>query len=107
MLLQVSLERKNANITYDSSLTTPEDLRAAIDDMGFDATLDDSSIELACLIRVDGMTCMSCVRNIEGETLKSSVLAVYLYFSVCIVFLWVRVSSTKQFGIKFEISHNL
>ncbi|XP_034247401.1 copper-transporting ATPase 1 isoform X2 [Thrips palmi] len=65
--IKVSLEKKNANITYDPRMTTAAELVTTIDDMGFEATLaDNNSIELSCLIRVDGMTCMSCVRNIEG-----------------------------------------
>lgn len=41
--LQVSLEDKNAVIIYDSKLQTPVTLQEAICDMGFDATLADSS----------------------------------------------------------------
>lgn len=41
--LQVSLEDKSAVIIYDSKLQTPVTLQEAICDMGFDATLADSS----------------------------------------------------------------
>ncbi|XP_071298819.1 copper-transporting ATPase 1 isoform X4 [Agelaius tricolor] len=41
--IQVSLEDKNAVIIYDSKLQTPVTLQEAICDMGFDATLADSS----------------------------------------------------------------
>ncbi|KAK3929334.1 Copper-transporting ATPase 1 [Frankliniella fusca] len=64
--IKVSLEMKKASIVYDPNVTTAEELRVLIDDMGFDAKLEDNGIELPCQIRVEGMTCMSCVRNIEG-----------------------------------------
>ncbi|KAF2977405.1 hypothetical protein EK904_006503 [Melospiza melodia maxima] len=41
--IKVSLEDKNAVIIYDSKLQTPVSLQEAICDMGFDATLADSS----------------------------------------------------------------
>ena len=37
--IKVSLTEKQAAIEYDEAVTTPEDLRAGIEDMGFDATL--------------------------------------------------------------------
>lgn len=41
--LKVSLENKNAAIIYNPAQQTPESLRDAIDDMGFDAALSDTS----------------------------------------------------------------
>nr|XP_056715148.1 copper-transporting ATPase 1 [Euleptes europaea] len=104
----VSLLHHNGTIEYDPMLTSPDDLRTAIEDMGFDASLiapaksdpialqtqpsqemlaesqDNkfSSVELhsklspahvkqeskepsKCYIQVTGMTCASCVANIE------------------------------------------
>uniref|UniRef100_A0A0P6IYJ0 Copper-transporting ATPase 1 n=2 Tax=Heterocephalus glaber TaxID=10181 RepID=A0A0P6IYJ0_HETGA len=99
--IQVSLENRNGIIEYDPLLTSPETLKEAIEDMGFDATLSDineplgviaqPSLEIPllpstnelnkkmtpvhnkeeqktsskCYIQVTGMTCASCVANIE------------------------------------------
>ncbi|MFT7809850.1 copper-transporting ATPase 1 [Arapaima gigas] len=99
---KVSLTSHNGTFEYDPLLTTPEELRTAIEDMGFDAFLPEinslvttpqldipSSSERAsvkekeaepvavqggrggaqaiskCFIQVGGMTCASCVANIE------------------------------------------
>ncbi|XP_060105207.1 copper-transporting ATPase 1 [Heteronotia binoei] len=104
----VSLLHHNGTIEYDPILTSPDDLKNAIEDMGFDASLTGlatsdamvlqtqpsqeklaesqnntfSSVELhsrlspahnkqeskepsKCYIQVTGMTCASCVANIE------------------------------------------
>ncbi|KAL8181249.1 UNVERIFIED_CONTAM: ATPase Cu transporting protein 7A [Gekko kuhli] len=104
----VSLLHRNGTIEYDPMLTSPDDLKTAIEDMGFEASLtvpttsdftavqtqasqeklaesqDNkfSSVELRsrlspahnrqeskepskCYIQVTGMTCASCVANIE------------------------------------------
>lgn len=85
--IKVSLSDKEAHIVYDPTLTSPGSLRDQIDDMGFEATLArESSIEsefdrlasrqsstrsvqseLVCQIAVKGMTCQSCVKNIESN----------------------------------------
>ncbi|XP_036893849.1 LOW QUALITY PROTEIN: copper-transporting ATPase 1-like, partial [Sturnira hondurensis] len=98
----VSLANSNGTVEYDPLLTSPETLRKAIEDMGFDATLPDTNEPLVviaqpssemphltstnefhtkmmtpvhdkedvktsskCYIQVTGMTCASCVANIE------------------------------------------
>ncbi|XP_030606657.1 copper-transporting ATPase 2 [Archocentrus centrarchus] len=112
----VSLKEEKGTITFDPSLTEPEQLRAAIEDVGFDASLQEpiksiqsheksqlvssglsdmlasrprvssgtgsqvpsasshpSSPEMRvqkCFICVTGMTCASCVANIERNLLK-------------------------------------
>ncbi|XP_041699280.2 copper-transporting ATPase 2 [Coregonus clupeaformis] len=118
----VSLNEEKGTVTFDSNLTQPEELRAAIEGMGFDASLIESgsaetlptpplqrpktplspyspkmahsssdltktsingssgSTKMAtageegkvqkCFIRVTGMTCASCVANIERNLLK-------------------------------------
>lgn len=81
--INVSLETKSASISYNPMKTSPQELCTVIDDMGFETVLSESSTadgfdELAlrggmgdqtaghvCVIAVDGMTCMSCVRHIE------------------------------------------
>ncbi|XP_056122890.1 copper-transporting ATPase 2 [Rhinichthys klamathensis goyatoka] len=111
--IKVCLQEKNGIVTYDSSVTCPEELRAAIEDMGFEAWLDQdsgvcevpSSSQMSsgvkhlpsqghtsksslseitkdnlcgsegretrkCFVHVTGMTCASCVANIERNLLK-------------------------------------
>uniref|UniRef100_A0A2K6AXY4 Copper-transporting ATPase 1 n=1 Tax=Macaca nemestrina TaxID=9545 RepID=A0A2K6AXY4_MACNE len=100
--IRVSLANSNGTVEYDPLLTSPETLRGAIEDMGFDATLSDTneplvviaqpSLEMPlltstnefytkgmtpvqdkeeaktsskCYVQVTGMTCASCVANIE------------------------------------------
>uniref|UniRef100_A0A672RHE7 P-type Cu(+) transporter n=1 Tax=Sinocyclocheilus grahami TaxID=75366 RepID=A0A672RHE7_SINGR len=80
---QVSLANHQGTFEYDPLVTTPEELRAAVEDMGFDAFLPGKCIfcllissgasdaEPAtntiskCFIQIGGMTCASCVANIE------------------------------------------
>ncbi|XP_013864257.1 copper-transporting ATPase 1 [Austrofundulus limnaeus] len=101
---RVSLVDHQGTFEYDPLLTSPEELRKAIDDMGFDATLPETNSLLPveehsfsrspglarvhekeldddcrnkilqgptgdtpskCYIQVGGMTCASCVANIE------------------------------------------
>jgi Cu+-exporting ATPase len=59
--ISVSLENKLANVSYVPFLTSPQAVCDAIDDMGFDAALNQN-----VRISVEGMTCQSCVRSIEG-----------------------------------------
>ncbi|XP_034720286.1 copper-transporting ATPase 2 [Etheostoma cragini] len=114
--ITVSLKEGKGTITFDPSLTAPEQLRAAVEDMGFDASLEEpalaknsqgpeksrpvtsglhdlSDLQLAnklevsngtgsyatsgretkvqkCFICVVGMTCASCVGNIERNLRK-------------------------------------
>nr|XP_010986032.1 copper-transporting ATPase 1 [Camelus dromedarius] len=100
--IRVSLANGNGTIEYDPLLTSPETLRQAIEDMGFDASFSDTNEPLVviaqsssemplltatnefhtkmmtpvhdkeeaktsskCYIQVTGMTCASCVANIE------------------------------------------
>ncbi|XP_064814966.1 copper-transporting ATPase 1-like [Oncorhynchus masou masou] len=88
---KVSLANHRGAFEYDPLLTQPEELRVAIEDMGFDAFLPEtnslltvpvirppSSCSLSpegvkeppdtlakCFIQIGGMTCASCVANIE------------------------------------------
>ncbi|XP_021009003.1 copper-transporting ATPase 1 isoform X1 [Mus caroli] len=92
--IHVSLANSTGTIEYDPLLTSPETLREAIEDMGFDAALPAdmkeplvviaqpsletpllpssnepenvmTSVQNKCYIQVSGMTCASCVANIE------------------------------------------
>ncbi|XP_061899473.1 copper-transporting ATPase 2 isoform X2 [Entelurus aequoreus] len=105
----VSLKHGKGTINFDPDLTGPEHLRVAIEDLGFDASLEEpgsavrnpeeplsrelsdpsdwqSSCKLGngagflssdstakgqkCYVSVTGMTCASCVANIERSLLK-------------------------------------
>ena len=78
--IAVNLEKAEAVVWYDAKQTHPAELRDQIEDMGYDASLTaqnesehlpgDSS--QTCLIRVEGMTCQSCVKNIEGNIGKQN-----------------------------------
>ncbi|XP_048090546.1 LOW QUALITY PROTEIN: copper-transporting ATPase 2 [Alosa alosa] len=108
--IRVSLTEEKGMVTFNPTLTSAEELRDNIEDMGFEAKLEKESIstdkrtttksnsksfphrspqpsdDLAakvasdqqpcegttqkCFIRVTGMTCASCVANIERSLLK-------------------------------------
>ncbi|XP_029627813.1 copper-transporting ATPase 1 isoform X2 [Salmo trutta] len=94
--VKVSLANHRGAFEYDPLLTQPEELREAIEDMGFDAFLPETNCLLTvpvisppsscslspeldaaqgvkkppdtlakCFIQIGGMTCASCVANIE------------------------------------------
>lgn len=80
--IKVNLTEKAGYIDYDANITDPYQIANDIDDMGFECTYelrDDEQIAanilngaaskssiLSTRINVNGMTCQSCVRNIEG-----------------------------------------
>ncbi|BFZ14956.1 hypothetical protein BsWGS_17994 [Bradybaena similaris] len=73
--ISVSLEKKMATLVIDPGLISPEESAEAIDEMGFTAKVlspfpsspsSHSLSQAVTQIRVEGMTCQSCVRNIEG-----------------------------------------
>lgn len=81
--IRVVLEEKAGYIEYRIRETTPQELADAIEDMGFTASLPMSNnvtktettntpifvpATKTCNIHVDGMTCLSCVKNITGES---------------------------------------
>uniref|UniRef100_A0A8D0V1F8 Copper-transporting ATPase 1 n=2 Tax=Sus scrofa TaxID=9823 RepID=A0A8D0V1F8_PIG len=55
--IRISLANGKGTVEYDPLLTSPETLREAIEDLGFDASLS-------------GMTCASCVHKIESTLTK-------------------------------------
>ncbi|XP_046684089.1 copper-transporting ATPase 1 isoform X3 [Homalodisca vitripennis] len=63
--IKVSLQNKNAKISYNSLRTDPQRIKEAIEDMGFDASLPES--ERTTVIHIEGMTCQSCVNNIQSK----------------------------------------
>ncbi|KAM4700201.1 copper-transporting ATPase 2 [Discoglossus pictus] len=101
--INVCLEQSNAVIDYNSSAITPQNICEEIEDMGFDASISEikqPSSSLKCgyygeeivKIRIEGMTCQSCVNTIEGKIGKiqgvrkikvslSSQEAIIMYYS--------------------------
>ncbi|KAJ8246747.1 hypothetical protein GJAV_G00254930 [Gymnothorax javanicus] len=105
--IEVSLSEGRGTVCYDPALTNPEQLRVAIEDMGFNASVPESTSQAVgpippgfieesvsvsleppdtsyvinvhsseevktqkCFIHVTGMTCTSCVANIERSLQK-------------------------------------
>lgn len=72
--IKVSLSEKVGYVEYDPQLTDPRQIADAIDDMGFECPFkaEDEGIQTAdqdvhFRLQILGMTCQSCVRNIEGN----------------------------------------
>lgn len=73
--IEVSLENEAAFIIYDKKKTTPEAVRDAIEDMGFEASLPGAGskekLEAHCssqlVFQVTGMKCKSCVKKIKDK----------------------------------------
>ncbi|XP_058457827.1 copper-transporting ATPase 1 isoform X1 [Malaya genurostris] len=73
--ISVMLAENAGYIDFDPTLTDPTQIAADIDDMGFECTYsdderkttDESSDALLTRISIHGMTCQSCVKNIEGN----------------------------------------
>lgn len=63
------------------SQTSVETIVNRIEEMGFEAAIDrahtsvdalpSNSLPQVCIIGVEGMTCNSCVKNIEGRIIKT------------------------------------
>lgn len=79
--IKVNLQEKAGYIDYDPQITDPKQIATEIDDMGFDCDYlpdeDDEIVAkiveinkskvLSSHISIDGMTCQSCVKNIESN----------------------------------------
>lgn len=72
--IQVSLKDNLGRVRYDPDKILPDEIVLAIDDMGFEASLKEHGVQkhsdisniCSAIIAVEGMTCHSCVRHIEG-----------------------------------------
>ena len=77
--IQVSLQAKNAQVVFDGSVTTPQQLADAIEGLGFEAkpqrpssasfvmaTSGNAGKLQKCYVGISGMTCCSCVSLIES-----------------------------------------
>ncbi|XP_071990625.1 copper-transporting ATPase 2 isoform X2 [Engystomops pustulosus] len=76
--IKVYLDQGNATVCYTTSEITPQKICEEIEDMGFDVHLQEGKELSASVkgsyykedvvkIRVEGMTCQSCVNTIEGK----------------------------------------
>ncbi|XP_073518730.1 copper-transporting ATPase 2 isoform X2 [Phyllobates terribilis] len=72
--IKVYLDKANAEVCYIPSEITPQKICEEIEDMGFDTNLDKCKElkgglykEEVVKMRVEGMTCQSCVNTIEGK----------------------------------------
>lgn len=70
--ISVSLKGKTAQVHYSPEKVTAKQLRESIEEMGFEARLIGDDIcnvnkdVRTAMISIEGMTCMSCVKTIEG-----------------------------------------
>ena len=61
----MSLQNKEAVVYHDAAMTGDQ-IAAAIDDMGFESKAKQHRYR-DVVVYIEGMTCMSCVRNIESN----------------------------------------
>ncbi|XP_025416212.1 copper-transporting ATPase 1 isoform X2 [Sipha flava] len=61
--IQVNLEQKCAHILYDSNAISVYELQSIIAELGFTVPIHQTTT----VIKIDGMSCMNCVRNIESK----------------------------------------
>ncbi|KAL1465064.1 hypothetical protein WDU94_004659, partial [Cyamophila willieti] len=70
--VKVSLEEKSCRLHYNPSITNTDVLKSSLEEMGYQVflntpkTTSPSLQQSTCIIQVLGMTCMSCVNNIQG-----------------------------------------
>uniref|UniRef100_A0A673SQH1 P-type Cu(+) transporter n=1 Tax=Suricata suricatta TaxID=37032 RepID=A0A673SQH1_SURSU len=76
--IKVSLEQGSATVNYEPSVLSLPQVCRHIEDMGFEASVmegkaaswpsrSSSALEAVVKLRVEGMTCQSCVSSIEGR----------------------------------------
>ena len=66
----VDLASARGRFEFDASVTAPDLIKEYVDDLGFTAdivTAGDREIVSKCGVEIEGMTCQSCVNNIEGN----------------------------------------
>ncbi|XP_021371142.1 copper-transporting ATPase 1-like isoform X2 [Mizuhopecten yessoensis] len=69
--VSVYLDKNQGKVCFNPAVISGEKIAAIIDDMGFEACLDTAG-DLVARIQVEGMTCQSCVKNIETNISKQA-----------------------------------
>lgn len=70
--IKVNLSENCGLVHYNKNVISSQDICNYIDDMGFEAQLPllEGNQEVQnCIVHIEGMTCNSCVRSIEGTKL--------------------------------------
>uniref|UniRef100_A0A671T7T4 Copper-transporting ATPase 2 n=1 Tax=Sinocyclocheilus anshuiensis TaxID=1608454 RepID=A0A671T7T4_9TELE len=88
--IKVCLQEKKGIVTFDSSVTCPEELRSAIEDMGFEAWLDQG-----CEYISEYISHTSFLKRLETNTLYMDLLNSGIY----------EVSSSSQMSSALKQSH--
>ncbi|KAG0030506.1 hypothetical protein BGZ81_002568 [Podila clonocystis] len=68
--IKVALLAERATIQYHEGETTPQEIAALIDDIGFEAAAIQEQLKNQVDLQIFGMTCASCVNTIETELRK-------------------------------------
>ena len=70
----VDLATSRGRFEFDASVTAPDLIKEYVDDLGFaadvvtaaSASMEREEVVSKCGVEIEGMSCQSCVRNIEG-----------------------------------------
>ena len=66
----MDLATSRGRFEFDASVTAPDLIKEYVDDLGFTADVvtgaTDRKVVSKCGVEIEGMTCQSCVNNIEG-----------------------------------------
>ena len=71
----MDLATSRGRFEFDASVTAPDLIKEYVDDLGFaadvvtaaaSASMEREEAVSKCGVEIEGMTCKSCVRNIEG-----------------------------------------
>lgn len=81
--IKVNLEDKCGIINYNTDVLMPQDICDYIEDIGFEASLPLLQEDVnTCVVNIEGMTCNSCVKSIEGMlSVKSGVKSIKVNLS--------------------------
>ena len=68
----MDLATSRGRFEFDASVTAPDLIKEYVDDLGFSAdvvtaaSMGREEVVSKCGVEIEGMSCQSCVRNIEG-----------------------------------------